>query len=32
MSFKPSLATANQWKSVTVRGWDRQTENPVVAA
>ena len=23
MSFKPSLATANQWKSVTVRGWDR---------
>ena len=32
MSFKLSLATANQWKSVTVRGWDRQTENPVVAA
>jgi phage protein D len=30
MSFKPSLATANQWKSVTVRGWDRQTQKPIV--
>jgi uncharacterized protein len=28
-SFKPSLATANQWKSVTVRGWDRQTQKPI---
>ncbi len=31
MSFKPSLATANQWKSVTVRGWDRQTQKPIIA-
>jgi len=30
MSFKPSLATANQWKSVTVRGWDRQSQKPIV--
>jgi phage protein D len=30
MSFKPSLSTANQWKSVTVRGWDRQTQKPIV--
>jgi phage protein D len=30
MSFKPSLATANQWKSVTVRGWDRQTQKPII--
>jgi phage protein D len=29
MSFKPSLTTANQWKSVTVRGWDRQTQKPI---
>jgi phage protein D len=29
MSFKPSLATANQWKSVTVRGWDRQAQKPI---
>jgi uncharacterized protein len=30
MSFKPSLATANQLKSVTVRGWDRQTQKAIV--
>ena len=29
MSFKPTLSTANQWKSVTVRGWDRQTQKPI---
>ena len=29
MSFKPSLSTANQWQSVTVRGWDRQTQKPI---
>ncbi len=31
MSFKPSLSTANQWQSVTVRGWDRQAQKPIVA-
>jgi len=31
MSFKPSLSTANQWQSVTVRGWDRQTQKPISA-
>ncbi|HEY1749969.1 MAG TPA: hypothetical protein VGG29_01815 [Caulobacteraceae bacterium] len=29
MSFKPSLSTANQWKSVTVRGWDRQAQKAI---
>jgi len=29
IEFKPSLSTANQWKSVTVRGWDRQTQKPI---
>jgi hypothetical protein len=29
MSFKPSLSTANQWQSVTVRGWDRQAQKPI---
>jgi phage protein D len=29
MEFKPSLSTANQWKSVTVRGWDRATKKPI---
>jgi phage protein D len=29
MSFKPTLTTANQFKSVTVRGWDRQTQKPI---
>jgi uncharacterized protein len=31
MSFKPTLTTANQFKSVTVRGWDRQTQKPIEA-
>jgi len=31
MSFKPSLSTANQWQSVTVRGWDRQAQKPISA-
>jgi len=31
ISFKPSLSTANQWQSVTVRGWDRQTQKPINA-
>ena len=31
MSFKPSLSTSNQWQSVTVRGWDRQAQKPIVA-
>lgn len=31
MSFKPSLSTANQWQSVTVRGWDRQAQKPIIA-
>ena len=29
VSFKPSLSTANQWQSVTVRGWDRQAQKPI---
>jgi uncharacterized protein len=29
IEFKPSLSTANQWKSVTVRGFDRQTQKPI---
>jgi phage protein D len=29
MSFKPSLSTANQWQSVTVRGWDRQAQKVI---
>ena len=28
-SFRPTLSTANQWKSVTVRGWDRQTQKHI---
>jgi phage protein D len=31
VSFKPSLSTANQWQSVTVRGWDRQAQKPISA-
>lgn len=31
MSFKPSLSTANQWQSVTVRGWDRQAQKAISA-
>ena len=29
MEFKPSLTTANQVKSVTVRGWNRATKKPI---
>jgi uncharacterized protein len=29
IEFKPSLSTANQWKSVTVRGFDRQTQKSI---
>jgi phage protein D len=31
VDFKPSLTTHNQWKSVTVRGWDRRAQRPIVA-
>jgi phage protein D len=31
VDFKPSLTTHNQWKSVTVRGWDRRAQKPIVA-
>ena len=27
--FKPTLTTANQIRSVTVRGWDRRTKQPI---
>jgi uncharacterized protein len=27
--FKPTLTTANQFRSVTVRGWDRATQKPI---
>lgn len=27
--FKPTLTTSNQWKSVTVRGWDRRTQRAI---
>jgi phage protein D len=30
VDFKPSLSTHNQWKSVTVRGWDRRAQRPIV--
>jgi len=30
MEFKPSLTTANQVKSVTVRGWNRATKKPIL--
>jgi phage protein D len=29
IEFTPSLSTANQWKSVTVRGWDRKAQQPI---
>lgn len=29
IEFKPTLTTANQVKSVTVRGWDRATKKPI---
>jgi phage protein D len=29
IEFTPTLSTANQWKSVTVRGWDRRSQKPI---
>jgi phage protein D len=29
IDFKPTLTTANQIRSVTVRGWDRRTKQPI---
>lgn len=29
IDFKPTLTTANQVRSVTVRGWDRNTKKPI---
>ena len=29
IEFKPTLTTANQVKSVTVRGWNRKTKEPI---
>jgi phage protein D len=29
IDFKPTLTTANQIKSVTVRGWNRETKEPI---
>ena len=29
IEFKPTLTTANQVKSVTVRGWNRKTKQPI---
>lgn len=29
IDFNPRLTTANQFKSVTVRGWNRQTQKPI---
>jgi phage protein D len=29
LEFKPTLTTANQVRSVTVRGWDRATKKPI---
>lgn len=31
IDFKPTLTTANQFKSVTVRGWDRARQQPITA-
>ena len=31
IEFKPTLTTANQVKSVTVRGWNRKTKEPINA-
>jgi phage protein D len=31
IEFKPTLTTANQVKSVTVRGWNRKTKEPISA-
>jgi len=29
IDFKPSLTTAGQFKSITVRGWDRRAQKPI---
>lgn len=29
VDFKPTITTANQYKSVTVRGWDRAAQKPI---
>jgi phage protein D len=29
VDFKPSLTTAGQFKSITVKGWDRKTQKPI---
>lgn len=29
IDFKPTITTANQYKSVTVRGWDRAAQKPI---
>jgi phage protein D len=29
IEFAPNMSTANQWKSVTVRGWDRKAQKPI---
>jgi phage protein D len=31
VEFRPTLTTANQLKSVTVRGWDRKKKEPITA-
>jgi phage protein D len=30
IDFKPTLTTAGQFKSITVKGWDRRTQKPIV--
>ena len=30
IDFKPTLTTANQVRSVTVKGWDRSTKQPII--
>jgi phage protein D len=32
VEFKPTLTTANQVKSVTVKGWDRDTKEPITGS
>lgn len=31
IDFKPTLTTAGQFKSITVKGWDRKTQKPIEA-
>lgn len=31
IDFKPTLTTAGQFKSITVKGWDRRTQKPIEA-